>query len=333
MTIYYTASIPSGNDSDTLTGTITVSGSAYLILQPSVTDLEAYASYTKYVDVLAISYGNDDFIEVAMFSDGIYISAAKAGGTFDHFTSMAITGTEFVTAKFDFDGAVTLNVDGVEVYSGTSTGWLNAFDHYFTSLTATGSCDVWISDASLILLSNPITEGYGLPNNIITEGYGVGSEVIPDPPDPPTSVYVVTVAAGLGGSTDVLPDTYNALSGSSFSITATPSAGYGFLYYDTGTEHISSNPYTFTVTASVTLTPIYGISSIDPTDRFGNLVSAYKTPAVFGTAKFGFTRFTVKVPIFDGALEQIIARVPVETIDGVKTLPTFRQALNKLKGE
>ena len=84
-------------------------------------------------------------------------------------------------------------------------------------------------------------------------------------PTPTVTQYTLTVTAGSGGSVSTAGGTYN--SGSSVSITATPSSGNGFVGWSNGS---SDNPLTVTVDSNINITANFETYQV-AVSSYGNL--------------------------------------------------------------
>lgn len=104
-------------------------------------------------------------------------------------------------------------------------------------------------------MSAIIFQGYVSSNLIVTQGYLFNAETPPDPPAEIESIYCVTVVAATGGYTDLGVGEHFYEDGTEVTVTAIPYDGYTFTYWNGGA--VTDNPYTFTVTANVTLTPLF----------------------------------------------------------------------------
>ena len=87
-----------------------------------------------------------------------------------------------------------------------------------------------------------------------------------------TTQYTLTVTAGSGGSVSTAGGTYN--SGSSVSITATPSSGNGFVGWSNGS---SDNPLTVTVDSNINITANFETYQVT-VSSYGNLIVNENVP-------------------------------------------------------
>jgi hypothetical protein len=128
---------------------------------------------------------------------------------------------------------------------------------------------------SLVLYSNPqtITCGYGY-----TYQYQAVFAPIGGPsPAPGTTDAVVVILPSTGGTVSPATGTYNYANGTTFTLTATPAAGYVFHYWVVAGNYTSGH-------ASTTSSPTF---FTDPDT--GQIFSVPRTPAVSGLDSLVFT--------------------------------------------
>lgn len=104
-----------------------------------------------------------------------------------------------------------------------------------------------------------LTGGLGDAENVIlTGGLQSAAGTPPSSPPAPPAVYTVTVVDAANGSTSLEAGTYSYDAGTQLNITAVADDGYMFLYWTdgSGTNNYDST-YQLTVSANITLTPVY----------------------------------------------------------------------------
>ena len=150
ITTYYHATVTI-DDSGSLTGFVPIGGIVYLIMNLSVTGLSTWDDGSNIVHLKALS--SDSFVLLEAGSEGIYIRCREGvgGTTLAHFVTVAISGNENLSCKFDSLGNMELSINDVVVYSDSMTAyaWTEALTEYQVEQTATGSFEGWITDSPL----------------------------------------------------------------------------------------------------------------------------------------------------------------------------------------
>ncbi len=136
-------------------------------------------------------------------------------------------------------------LDGVQIYNKPYSYSMS--DVHEQTLNVTANVVHTVTLTLVIMVQGPAYSTW----NVTASGWVGYNPAVAPPPSP--TYHTVSVASSIGGSTSPSSGLYQALNGSSFSVTALPSSGYTFSRFSLNGVNSTSSTLSFTVSSNETV--------------------------------------------------------------------------------
>jgi hypothetical protein len=141
----YNANVTLGAYTGSLDGSVPSGGSVYLKMNLSISGLNDHIATNNYAFLSAVE--GDDGVSIRVFSDGVNLQSGL--GSYLHFVSTSISGSESIVALYADNGTVYLWKNGAEIYSENVGAFtdesLTSYDVSIVGGAVSGSYEGWIS--------------------------------------------------------------------------------------------------------------------------------------------------------------------------------------------